>query len=300
MTTIDIIYQDDDLLVINKPAGMVVNRAELAPSPTVQDWAEERLGLVAVDRTNRRADRTTQITPTSQFSPPPPNHPDITLPPEFDPQYGTPEEIFRQRGGLVHRLDKDTSGALVIAKHPTALAQLLADFKQRRVIKTYTCLVHGRLSTSQEVISLPIGRSSVDPTKFTVRPDGRPAVTAYRLERYLTGLDPTALAAALPDQAVRTLTAQARSYQGFSLVTCWPKTGRTHQVRVHLAHRGHPLVGDKTYAGKKRRRLDKLWCPRQFLHASRIELPHPRGRQPLVVQVQLADDLEHSLKLLRS
>lgn len=279
----NILYEDDDLLVINKPAGMVVNRAETTVELTVQDWLTDYLKGKK-----------------------PSNNEDLLLllPLNFDSSYGTPEEIFQSRGGIVHRLDKDTSGALVLAKNPGALVNLLAQFKQRQTEKTYTCLVHGKLKLDQGTISAPLGRASTDRKKFAVVAEGRVAETEYRVEEFYPHLDVDAIVRSIKraqgDEAFKNFKKKAKVYQGFSLVTCWPKTGRTHQIRVHFKHLGHPLVGDTTYLGHKRAKLDPVWCSRQFLHASSLVFTHPRTGERLAVEAPLAEDLEKVMNYLRA
>jgi 23S rRNA pseudouridine1911/1915/1917 synthase len=184
-----IIYEDEAILVIDKPAGLVVNRSETSKN-TLQDWAEKRSGM------------------------------------------------------LVHRLDKETSGVMVIAKTPAALAVLQRQFKDRRVVKTYVALVYGKLVPAEGIIAVPIGRSRRNRAKFAVVPGGRPAETAYRVMRYKGS---------------------------YTLLQLRPKTGRTHQLRVHLSYFGHPVVGDKRYAGSKQR---QGWS-RHLLHAAGLSLIHP-------------------------
>jgi 23S rRNA pseudouridine1911/1915/1917 synthase len=265
--TIPIIFEDQDILLINKPPGLVVNRAETIQEPTLQDWMAERLGE-------------TPAFPADWAE---------MVPADFDPAYGTPEEIFQERLGIVHRLDKDTSGVMVLAKHPGSLVALLSDFKRRRVKKQYLALVHGKVQAPEATLSFPLGRASRDRKLFAVRPDGREAVTTYRVKQRFTSLDPEHLAQKDKRFSI---------YQGFSLLECWPQTGRTHQIRVHLAHIRHPLVGDTTYVGQKRSRLDPLWCPRQFLHAEKISLTHPRSQEIQEFSAPLWPDLKQVLEFL--
>ena len=189
-----VIYEDEAVLVINKPAGMVVNRAQSVKERTVQDWAEERSGM------------------------------------------------------LVHRLDKETSGVMVIAKTPEVLEALQRQFKDRQVAKTYVALVYGKLVPRTGVIAVPIGRSRRNRAKFAVMPGGRSAETTYQVKRY---------------------------YPGYTLVELQPKTGRTHQLRVHLSYFGHPVVGDERYAGSKQRWRERDKWGRHLLHAADLSLVHP-------------------------
>lgn len=189
-----IIYEDEAVLVINKPAGMVVNNAQSVKEETVQDWAEKRSGM------------------------------------------------------LVHRLDKETSGVMVIAKTPEALAALQRQFKARQVTKIYVALVYGKLVPATGVIAVPLRRSKQNREKFTVKAGGKSAETEYRVKRY---------------------------YPGYTQVELRPRTGRTHQIRVHLAYMGHPVVGDERYAGQKQSRADRLVEPRHRLEAVVLGFYHP-------------------------
>jgi 23S rRNA pseudouridine1911/1915/1917 synthase len=225
-----IIYKNKDLLVINKPAGMVVNRAKTTKGQlTLQDWLA---------------------------------------------QQGWGRSL--ERNGIIHRLDKETSGVLLVARNQTSLEHWQAEFKQRRVKKSYLALIHGWLEPKQGEISAPISRSRFNRERFGVFPGGKPALT-----RYIT-LD-------------QMTTARGEKV---SLVEVWPKTGRTHQIRVHLRFLGNPLVADLRYAGRKTARQDRLWCPRLFLHALSLEvLWGSRGRKKRFV-APLAPDLNQVLKKL--
>jgi len=152
-----------------------------------------------------------------------------------------------ERPGIVHRLDRDTSGVMVVAKNDFAHRHLVDQFKARRIDKTYLALVVGRPAQRHGVIEAPIGRHPVQRKKMAIRPDGRPAVTEWRLRR---------------------------SFSSCSLIEARPRTGRTHQIRVHLASLGHPIVGDPLY-GKKR---GVVACPveRLCLHALELGFTHPR------------------------
>ncbi|MCB9801127.1 MAG: RluA family pseudouridine synthase [Pseudomonadales bacterium] len=274
MQEISVVYQDDDLLILNKPAGVVVNRAQTVATETIQDWIEKHVPEVAEKRYPEGWQK--------------------MIPNDFSDEYGTPEDIFAARTGIAHRLDKDTSGVFVCAKHPGALLSLLTQFRERTVQKRYTCLTHGKFALPQGEVNVPLGRKSNDRKAFAVVADGRPALTKYAVESFYPEIDEAALMSAAHLKKKPRLT----MYQGFSLVSCWPKTGRTHQIRVHMAHLQHPLVGDSKYVGKKRARADELWCPRQFLHAAEIELTHPRTRARATFTAPLAEDLQAALEFL--
>jgi 23S rRNA pseudouridine1911/1915/1917 synthase len=216
-----ILYEDDDMLVIDKPAGLVVHTSESGRvQPTVAAFAAAH-GVVDSDTA---------------------------------------------RPGIVHRLDKDTSGVMVIAKNPAAKLELQRQFKERTVGKTYLALVRGRLSQEEAIIELPIGRDRNRPVKRAVVAGARPAVTRYR---------------------------SLRAYPKATLVEVELQTGRTHQIRVHFAHLGHPVVGDILYGDAKRPRE----LTRQWLHAASLRLTTPSGT-PLTVESPLPPDLANYLQTL--
>lgn len=276
-----ILYADDDLLVIDKPAGVVVNQALANREPSIQEWlAQEYLPIRRIQ------------TDWQQL-----------LPVGFDSQYGSPDDIWRERQGIVHRLDKDTSGVLVIALNPGALVHLLRQFRMRQVHKKYLCLVHGGLTLEKGIINAPLQRAQKDRRRFAVTAGGREAVTEYTLQRQFSSFLPLQKtqekANKLTEVVLKQLRANKDTYaQGFSLVACEPKTGRTHQIRVHLAHIKHPIVGDGVYVGKKRAKLDSLWCHRQFLHAAQLEFTHPRTGLMQRFSAPLPSDLDSALHLL--
>jgi len=278
MNNIPIVYQDQDLWVVNKPAGIVVNQAQTVSEQTIQDWAAKEISK--------------QDLANDWLS---------LVPADFSADYGTPEDIFTQRQGIVHRLDKDTSGAMIIAKNPGALVHLLAQFRKREVTKQYQCLTHGKFSIMTDTIDLPLARSKADRQKFTTDPEGRNAKTAYQVQKFYPHLEVEPVTERLKEtnSSVKNFGKRSKIYQGFSLVDCWPKTGRTHQIRVHMAALKHPLVGDTKYVGRKRAALDPAWCPRQFLHAMEIGFTQPRTGKHIVVKVPLADDLVEVLTLLK-
>ncbi|MBI4035197.1 MAG: RluA family pseudouridine synthase, partial [Candidatus Chisholmbacteria bacterium] len=184
-------------------------------------------------------------------------------------------EEFLNRSGIVHRLDKDTSGLLVVAKNPEAFENLQQQFKKREVQKTYLALVYGQLKPKEGMIAVPVGRSS-NPKKFSVRVGGKLAQTTYQVEKYLKD-----------DQG-----------NDYTQVKLKPQTGRTHQLRVHLSYLGNPIVADSRYAGEKRAAGDRWWCPRQFLHAWRLELVHPVGGEKLKFKADLPVELTRALARL--
>lgn len=255
----EILFEDQDLLVLQKPAGIVVNEAESAANQTIQAWARSQLVTWEVPQSNWQK----------------------LVPEQFSAEFGSPSEIFDKRAGMVHRLDKETSGVLIWAKNPGSLVALMEQFQLRQVKKSYTALVHGVVTPLSGEITAPIGRVPWQKSKFGVMPGGRSARTIYEVvsEYHLDEDKLLAAAKAHKMFAGRSKTKVAEQlvdYFAYTLVTCWPKTGRTHQIRVHFQHLHHPLAGDSLYQGNKRIKLDSLWCPRHFLHAKSITLRHPR------------------------
>lgn len=235
-----ILFEDADIVVIDKPSGVICNRAETVTTETLQDW------MVAAAR----------VKPLQEAK-------GINKIQGFDPNI-TDEEYFNQRSGLVHRLDKETSGVMVLAKTSAAFVELLRQFRDREVQKEYLALTHGIWQSLRGEISMPIGRRRDDRKKFGVREDGRESTTIYQVKsQYKTWKFP-------PELRV-----DDRGYTGFALVSFLPKTGRTHQIRVHAQQVGHPLVGDIDYAGRKRSREDRKWCNRVMLSAEKLTLTHP-------------------------
>jgi 23S rRNA pseudouridine1911/1915/1917 synthase len=293
---IKIIFENDNLLVINKPAGVVVNRAKTHNEETIQDWFTDYLGRDFFSESFIKKGR---------------KHWEFLVPHDFADQYGTPEEIWLKRQGMVHRLDKDTSGALLLAKNPGALVNLLAQFKQKQVAKEYLALCHGRFVLDTGKINAPLSRARKNRLRFAVSATGKKAETHYELIERYWNFDWEALKnKILKDNRVisdkqqsKILKRGPQLYQaGFTLVKAKPKTGRTHQIRVHFASMQHPLVADKIYSGRKRQTLDQLWCPRHFLHAARVEFFLPTGpvwQKKQLVEVPLTADLQLALSLLK-
>ncbi len=168
-----------------------------------------------------------------------------------------------ERPGIVHRLDKDTSGLIVVAKNRKALEALAGQFKSRRVKKVYLALVKGHVKPDRGLIDAPIGRDPAHRQKMAVISSGRPAQTAYRVKRYLPG---------------------------YTLLELRPETGRTHQIRVHLAEIGYPIVGDATYGAKSE------LVPRQFLHAYKLTFRLPSSGEQMTFTTRLPDDLKAALE----
>ncbi len=185
----------------------------------------------------------------------------------------------KYRSGIVHRLDKETSGVLVVAKTKDTFKNLQIQFKARKVEKKYLALVHGKVEPEQGSIEVPVGRLPWNRERFGVLPGGRPAETNYQVVFYY-------------------LLSTAKPLAHYSLLTLLPKTGRTHQIRIHLKHLRHPIVSDQFYAGRKTARSDRTWCPRLFLHASEISFKHPKSSKKVSFKSNLPYDLKKSLKKL--
>jgi 23S rRNA pseudouridine1911/1915/1917 synthase len=222
---LEIIYEDDDLLVIDKPAGMVVH-----PSPG--HWHGTLVHAVLYHC------------------------------PDLEGVGGA------HRPGIVHRLDKDTSGLILVAKNDRAHRDLQAQFKGREVQKVYLALVYGRISPPNGEIVAAVGRDIRDRKRMAIMEGGRAAVTRYEALGY---------------------------YRKHTLLACRPLTGRTHQIRVHLAHIGHPIVGDGVYGGKRR---PPAPCPRQFLHAHRIRFRLPATGEEVEFTSPLPADLQAVIEAL--
>ncbi len=216
-----IIYQDQEIMVLDKPSGWITNLASTTKDqPTVEGWLK----------------------------------------------------IPLERSGIVHRIDKETSGILLVAKTKETFEELQRQFKERIVKKTYLALAHGRVESESGVIKEPVGRLPWRRDRFGVLPGGREAETAYKVIKHYK-----------------------KDNDEFSLVELNPKTGRTHQIRIHLKHIGHPIVSDEFYAGRKTARHDRKWCPRLFLHASGIIFIHPKTDKEVTFKSELPEDLASSL-----
>lgn len=179
------------------------------------------------------------------------------------------------RDGIVHRLDKETSGIIVIAKTKEAFEKLQKEFKSREVTKTYVALLHGHVEPSEGEIIAPVGRLPWRRDRFGVLPGGRESVSRYKVLKFYPG-----------DRG------------GYSLTEFYPKTGRTHQIRIHAKHIGHAVVADEFYAGRKTARNDRKWCPRLFLHAASIKFIHPESGKPVEFASSLPEDLKKCLENL--
>ena len=224
---LDVLFEDDDLLVINKPPGLVVH-----PAPG-----------------NRQGTLVSAL---------------LNYAPETFTELADDEEV---RPGIVHRLDKDTSGVMVIAKNPEAYARLKEDFREHRIDKIYLAIARGRFRDGFGVIDAPIGRDEKSRMRRKVCEDGKAALTKYR---------------------------RVGEAHGCTLLQVRLYTGRTHQIRVHLAHLGHPVLGDLLYSGGAQ-------CPpfrykRQLLHAWKLALSHPRTGERMVFTAPPPPDMASEIE----
>lgn len=245
------LFEDSDVLVLDKPSGVTVNKADTTSGEvTVQDWVEEYLGLRPYEKNSYHVD-------------------------PYDAQ-----AVFRSRAGIAHRIDKETSGILLVAKTVDAFVNLQKQFKDRTVEKKYTALAHGVIKPENGEINAPIGRLPWNRMRFGVIREGREALTFYNVLK--TFSYPSEIQAAGSGLEKKML----------SLVEIMPKTGRTHQIRVHLKHIGHPIFADSLYAGRKTARDDRRFLNRLFLHASEITFIHPKTQEKMVIKAELPEELK--------
>ena len=232
---LEVVYEDNDLVVVNKPAGMVVHPAA---------------GISHGTLANALAFHFAQLSTTAGAV----------------------------RPGIVHRLDKGTSGLLVVAKNERAHEDLANQFRAREVFKSYIALVHGQVEHRQGEIDQPIARDPRNRVRMAVVRGGRPALSVYRVRE---------------------------SFDRFTLLAVELKTGRTHQIRVHSAWMKHPVVGDEVYGGGRdktisdaevRRAVSRL--NRQFLHAAELGFRHPSSAQELRFKAELPSALHDLLELI--
>ena len=229
---LDIVYEDPAMLVVNKPAGMVVHPAPGHPGGTLVNAVLAHC-----------------------------------------PELAASDE---DRPGIVHRLDRDTSGLILVAKSEKSRRALQRQFKERLVHKAYLALLDGHLQPAWGRVEAPVGRDPHHRQRMKVLAGGREAATEYHvLEQFAHRVGPAA--------------------GEYTLIEAQPITGRTHQIRVHFASLGHPVVGDEVYGGRR----TSLPVPRQFLHARRLGFKHPSTGQRLEVEAPLPEDLQAVLDLLR-
>jgi len=273
---IKIIYEDSSLLVVDKPSGVTVNRSDTTEDEeTLQDFSEKYLKIPNSKSLPRR--QAGQILNKSQIQ---------NLNTQNNLELGVLDLEFARRGGIVHRLDKETSGIMLIAKNPASFLNLQSQFKERIIKKTYIALVHGEVKPESGEINVPVGRLSFNRKRFGIVAGGREAVTKYRVLsiKYY----------AVP--AGRQVSDGKK--EALSLLELYPKTGRTHQIRVHLKYFGHPVFSDPLYGGRKTSRNDRKLLPRLFLHATEISFFHPRNGKKISFKSPLPHELVNFLLTL--
>ena len=213
---IDIVYEDEDIIVVNKPKGLVVHPAVGNPDGTLVN------AIMAICKESLS---------------------------------GIGGEI---RPGIVHRLDKDTSGILIIAKNDSAHINISNQIKNHEVEKTYIALVRGIIKENEATINMPIGRSTKDRKKMAVNKNGKNAVTHFKV---------------------------LKRYEKYTLLEIKIETGRTHQIRVHLSHIGYPIVGDYTYSNGK----NDFGVEGQMLHSKKIRFKHPKSEKVMELEASLPE-----------
>ena len=211
---LEIVYEDNDIIVVNKPKGLVVHPANGNPDGTLVN------AIMAICK---------------------------------DSLSGIGGEI---RPGIVHRLDKDTSGLIIVAKNDQAHINMSKEIKDRQVKKIYIALVRGRVAENEATINMPIGRSTKDRKKMAVRKDGKEAITHFKV---------------------------IKRYHNYTLLEVKIDTGRTHQIRVHMAEIGHPVVGDMVYSSGK----NEFGVEGQMLHAKSLDFKHPITGKQMHLEAEL-------------
>ena len=224
---IDIIYEDEEIIVVNKPKGMVVHPANGNPDGTLVN------ALMSICK---------------------------------DSLSGIGGEI---RPGIVHRIDKDTSGLLIVAKNDKAHLCLSEQIKNREITKKYVALVRGVIKENDATIDMPIGRSTKDRKKMAVRKDGKKAVTHFKV---------------------------LQRFNGYTYLDIKIDTGRTHQIRVHLSEIGYPIVGDTVYSNGK----NPFGVEGQMLHAKSLDFKHPITKEQMHLEAPLPEYFENVLKTLEN
>lgn len=255
---LDIIYEDNDFIIINKPANIIVHPARGNTSGTIAN-------ALAFHLTSSESEPDEQEQPDS-----------------IDKDDELPVAMGDFRPGIVHRLDKNTTGVMILAKNNVAQWKIAKQFHDRHVEKSYMAIVHGTPDLTRDRVSAPLGINLKFRYKYAVRPeDGKEAITFYEV---------------------------LEGFRGFSLLKLTPKTGRTHQIRVHLSHIKHPIVADEMYGGK----LVYPWqlkntepnpeapvISRCALHAATIQFTHPTTKQIVRFEAPLPPDMANMLDLLR-
>jgi 23S rRNA pseudouridine1911/1915/1917 synthase len=250
---LEIIYEDDWLAVINKPAGMVVHPGAGVSGGTLAN-------AIAYHFKFQISNLKSEISPNEQA------------------QIPNPKSQIPNRIGIVHRLDKDTSGLIVVAKNEEIHEQLSEQFRAREVFKSYVALVHGEMEGKEGTIDQPIAREKHNRTKMAIRKHGRGALSLWKVRK---------------------------RFEKFTLLNVEIKTGRTHQIRVHLMSVNHPVVGDETYNGGRDKTVKDLTVRqaitdlnRFFLHAERLSFTHPQTLERLEFYVPLPKELKDLLEII--
>ncbi len=247
-----IIFEDEFFLVINKPSGVIVNKSETTiHEETVQDVMERYLGIENPQREVKKNEE----------------------------GYVSDEDAFYQRAGIAHRLDKETSGILLIAKNVESFSNLLTQFRERKVKKSYLALAHGEIVPKTGEINVPVGRLPWNRRQFGVVAGGREAKTFYEVKSYYKS-------------------PVKKHSELLTLVELFPVTGRTHQIRVHLQYIHHPILSDFLYAGRKVQKEDRKMLGRVFLHAYSISLTHPRTGELVEYKAELPQELQSVINSL--
>jgi len=217
MSKVTVLFENDNFVVYDKPAGLVVNKSQTVQGDTLAEFSAEYLEMDEKD--------------------------DV-------------ESDFYSRGGIVHRLDKDTSGIMLAAKNEDYFEFLQALFKKRKIAKRYIAVCVGTMKEDEITVNAPIGRNPDNRFKFAVVDGGKEARTSFtRLKTFV------------------------RNEENFTLVEAKPITGRTHQIRVHLSALNLPIAGDEIYLGKKRLELYNLLFPRLMLHATQLSFNDERTQK---------------------
>ena len=230
---LDIVFEDNEILIVNKPSGLVTHPGAGNTHGTLAN------GIL----------------------------------------FARPKVSQLDRAGIVHRLDKETSGLMVVAKTESAKLSLVRQLESHSVSREYSAIVYGSMVTGG-MVDKPIGRDSVNRQKQAVTKGGKPAITHYRV---------------------------IEKFKNFTLIKAILETGRTHQIRVHMSHIGHPLLGDFTYGGKvkfPKGAADELKqaiknFPRQALHAKKLSIRHPKDNKELSWKSKLPADLDNMINVLR-
>ena len=202
----------------------------------------------------------------------------------------------------MHRLDKETSGILLVAKTKDAFENLQKQFKERQVKKTYIALVHGKVESREGEINVPVGRLPWNRKRFGVLAEGREAVTKYKvLTLYSVILSASEGSnGILRHSPQNDMSTNGMKNEKLTLLELYPETGRTHQIRVHLKYIGHPIFADPLYAGRKTARNDRKLLARIFLHAAKISFYHPKNEDQLSFESPLPKELNNFLQSLDS